>query len=73
MNNNLQKFKLVKRRAQTNPDIPSDTKDRELKSHLDRFHDFKSLSVTDFSSFAWCDFNNTSRRKKTNTSNENWF
>ncbi|CAG8650436.1 hypothetical protein RhiirA5_411755 [Rhizophagus irregularis] len=38
-----------------NSDVPSDIKNQEEKSPHERFRDSKSLSVTDFSSLAWCE------------------
>ncbi|GES88192.1 exonuclease V [Rhizophagus clarus] len=39
----------------TNSNVPSDIKNQEEKSPHERFRDSKTLFVTDFSSFAWCE------------------
>lgn len=55
--NFFQKFKLMRKimEIRNNSDVPSDIKNQEEKSPHERFRDSKSLSVTDFSSLAWCE------------------
>jgi exonuclease V len=55
MYNFLHKYKLKREESQINSNVPSDTITRNENSPIERFRDSKSLSVTDFSSFAWCE------------------